>query len=208
METTDLIIAGTGIIKSFFFFFVFMDEKMINETVKVEYEKYMKYNDGSPIDSKTKEFIQFIADDKFKVETVNRLNNMFYLGKLDALKEEFVKFYFKNLENLRKENLYITKVNDVYNRIGQYILQLMRLRLVIEPEVQISKNVHPRTEIHYLAIKAYWIDDNGRKVRKFTKSLGRAENYPQGIEDKKALTDGIKLIQPVLFENYKEIYKD
>ena len=185
-----------------------MDEKMINETVKVEYEKYMKYNDGSPIDSKTKEFIQFIADDKFKVETVNRLNNMFYLGKLDALKEEFVKFYFKNLENLRKENLYITKVNDVYNRIGQYILQLMRLRLVIEPEVQISKNVHPRTEIHYLAIKAYWIDDNGRKVRKFTKSLGRAENYPQGIEDKKALTDGIKLIQPVLFENYKEIYKD
>lgn len=208
VEHTELIITGVGIIKSFFFFFLYMTEEMMNETVKLEYDEYMKYNTGSDTDSRTKEFIQFIADDKFKIETFNKSVNWSYLSTLKKLKEDFVKFYFKSLENITKENFDMTQANHVYNRIGSYIIQLMRLRLVIEPEVQISKNVHPRTEIHYLAIKAYWIDDNGKKVRKFTKSLGRAENYPAGTEDKHALTDGIKLIQPVLYEHYKELYNE
>jgi hypothetical protein len=208
METTSIILAGAGVIKSFYFFFFFMTEEMMNVAVKAEYDKYMKLNEGSGKDKRTQEFIQFIADDKFNEETYKRADNWTYLAALSKLKETFVKFYFKNLDDLKTELIDMKGVNDVYNRIGQYIIQLMRLRKVIEPEVQISKNVHPRTDINYLAIKAYWIDDNGKKVRKFTKSLGRAENYPQGIEDKQALTDGIKLIQPVLFENYKELYTE
>lgn len=208
METTSIILAGTGIIKSFFFFFLFMNEEMTNEAVKAEYDKYMKLNEGSGNDKRTKEFVQFIADDKFGEETYKKVDNWTYLATLSKLKETFVKFYFKSLADLNNDHIDMMRVNDVYNRIGQYIIQLMRLRLVIEPEVQISNNVHPRTDINYLAIKAYWIDDNGKKVRKFTKSLGRVENYPQGIEDKQALIDGLKLIQSVLFENYQELYKD
>jgi len=208
METTSIILAGTGIIKSFYFFFFFLSEEMMNEAVKAEYDNYMRLNKGSVQDKRTNEFIQFIADDKFNKETYVKGTNWTYLSTLSKLKETFVKFYFKSLDDIRKEHIDMMRVNDVYNRIGQYIIQLMRLRLVIEPEVQISNNVHPRTDINYLAIKAYWIDDNGKKVRKFTKSLGRVENYPQGIEDKQALTDGLKLIQPVLFENYQELYKD
>lgn len=208
METTSIILAGAGIIKSFYFFFLFMTQEMMNEAVKAEYDKYMKLNAGSASDKRTNEFIQFIADDKFDLETYKKADNWSYLSALSKLKETFVKFYFKNLADLNKDQIDMMRVNDVYNRIGQYIIQLMRLRCVIEPEVQISKNVHPRTGIKYLAIKAYWIDDNGKKVRKFTKSIGRAENYSQGIEDKQALTDGIKLVQPVLFENYQELYKE
>jgi hypothetical protein len=184
------------------------DEKTMNATVKAEYDKYLKLNEGSLFDKNTNEFIQSISDDRFKEDTYKKSNNWIYLDTLKKLKEEFVKFYFKSLEEIRKEYSDISRANHVHNRIGQYIIQLMRLRLVIEPDVQISKNVHPRTGLHYLAIKAYWIDDYGRKVRKFTKSLGRAENYPQGIVDEKALYDGINLIQPVLFENYKELYPD
>jgi hypothetical protein len=183
-----------------------MSEEMMNESVKTEYDNYMKFNEGSSNDKQTKEFIQFIADDKFNKETYIKGGNWTYLAALSKLKETFVKFYFKNLDDIGKEHIDTTRVNDVYNRIGQYIIQLMRLRLVIEPDVQISKNVHPRTNFQYLAIKAYWIDDNGKKVRKFTKSIGRAENYPQGIKDNQAMVDGIKLFQPVLYEEYKDTY--
>ncbi len=97
-------------------------------------------------------------------------------------------------------------IADLDARISEYVIQLMRLRLVIQPDVKISRNKHPRTTHSYLAIKAYWISDSGKRERKFTKSVGRIENYPQKEKDPQALADGIKLIQPVLFENYQEIY--
>lgn len=208
MITTVSIVTDPGVTQSLLLFLLLLTDEMMDVRVKNEYDSFMKFSEGSITDKTTDEFIRFIADDKFRSGTFLLGGNATYLATLKKLKESFVRFYFKNLDDIRKEYTDITRVNNVYDRIGKYIIQIMRLRHVIEPEVQISKNVHPRTGHHYLAIKAYWIDDNGKKVRKFTKSIGRAENYPQGIEDKKALSDGIKLIQPVLFENYQEIYKD
>jgi hypothetical protein len=163
---------------------------------------------GLTITPRIKEIIRFIAEDKFGEEVYKNSLNWAYLSNLKTLKETFVKFYFRKLRDLENLNPGLEGVSDIDEMISKYIIQLMRLRLVIDPEVHISKNVHPRTNHHYLAIKAYWIDDNGKKVRKFTKSVGRAESYPGGIEDKQALADGIKLIQPVLFKNYQKIYND
>ena len=167
----------------------------------------MKLREGKPTSHRTKEIIQFIADDKFDEKLYKDSLNWTYLSTLKDLKEEFVTFYFMKLKDLESGELDIDSVADLDSRISEYVIQLMRLRLVIQPDVKISKNVHPRTGHSYLAIKAYWIDDSGKKVRKFTKSIGRSENY-QGIKDQQALADGIQLVQPVLFENYQELYKD
>ncbi len=206
MVELDFILAGSGVVHGLLLLLFQPTEETMNETLKKEYDGFMKLRKGTSSSHRTKEIIQFIADDKFDEGVYKDSLNWTYLSTLKNLKEGFVRFYFKKLNELENEKLDMDCVADIDNRIGEYVIQLMRLRLVIQPEVRISKNVHPRTGHSYLAIKAYWIDDSGKKVRKFTKSVGRSENY-QGIKDHQALADGIKLVQPVLFENYQEIYK-
>ena len=178
----------------------------MNETVQKEYDGFMKLQKGSSSTVNTREFIRLVSEDHFNEDVYRNSENCTYLAILKKLKESIVEFYFTKIQDIESLNMDLKIIADINDRIGHFILQLMKLRLVIQPEVQISMNVHPRTNIKYLAIKAYWIDDNGKKIRKFTKSIGRAENYPKGIKDDKALTDGIKLIQPVIFEAYKEEY--
>lgn len=206
MEEFNLILAGSGVIHGLLLLLFQPTEETMNETVQKEYDGFMKLREGKTTSHRTKEIIQFIADDKFNEELYKDSHNWTYLSTLKNLKEEFVIFYFMKLKDLENGNLDIDSIADLDARISEYVIQLMRLRLVIQPDVKISKNVHPRTGHRYLAIKAYWIDDSGKKVRKFTKSIGRSENY-QGIKDQQALADGIKLVQPVLFENYNELYK-
>ncbi len=206
MVELDFILAGSGAIHGLLLLLFQPTEETMNETVQKEYEGFMKLREGKSTSHRTKEIIQFIADDKFEEGVYKDSLNWSYLSTLKNLKEEFVSFYFKKLSDLENENLDMDNVADLDARISEYVIQLMRLRLVIQPNVKISKNVHPRTGHSYLAVKAYWIDESGKKVRKFTKSIGRSENY-QGIKDQQALADGINLVQPVLFENYQELYK-
>lgn len=208
METTSIILAGTGVIQSLLLLLFQPTNENMNEIVTKDYENFMKLKEGSSSTLRTRELIRFIADDSFGEDIYKDSDNWTYLAELKRIKEAFVRFYFSKLKEIGSSYKDLDIIADADNRIGQFVIQLMRLRLVIQPEVQISKNVHPRTNLKYLAIKGYWIDDNGKKIRKFTKSIGRAESYTQGIEDKQALIDGIKLIQPVLFENYQELYKE
>jgi hypothetical protein len=208
MEEVNLILAGSTVIHGLLLLLFQPTEESMNDTVQKEFDGFMKLREGTSTSHRTKEIIQFIADDKFDEGVYKDSLNWTYLSTLKNLKEEFVTFYFKKLKDLENENLDMDSIADLDARISEYVIQLMRLRLVIQPDVKISTNVHPRTTHPYLAVKAYWIDESGKKVRKFTKSIGRAENYPQGRKDPKALADGIKLVQPVLFETYKELYTE
>ncbi|BBE17589.1 hypothetical protein AQPE_1745 [Aquipluma nitroreducens] len=208
MELVDLIIGGTGVVKGLLLLLgLGYDEKIMKEEIKRYYEDFMKMK-STPADNKVDELIAFVVDDNFKPGTHQRGQNWGYLFALKNLKESIVKFYFTSLEEIQKGKGEFTDVRDVYLRISEYMLQLMRLRIVIDPDYKLSRNKHPQTGITYLAIKAYWIDDEGKKVRKFTKSIGREDHYKDGIDDKKAAEDGLKLIQPVLYDYYKEIYPD
>ena len=206
METTSIILAGTGVIQALLLLLFQPTEENMNETVQKEYDSFMKLQKGSSSTVNTREFIRLVSEDHFNENVYRNSDNWTYLAILKKLKESIVEFYFTKIQNIESLNMDLEIIADVNDRIGHYVLQLMKLRLVIQPEVQISMNVHPRTNIKYLAIKAYWVDHNGKKIRKFTKSIGRAENYPKGIKDEIALVDGIKLIQPVIFETYKEEY--
>ncbi len=209
MELIDLIIGGAGVVKGLLLLLgLGYDEKVMKEDIKRYYEDFMKMKGVPSTNGKVDEFIAFVVDDNFKAGTHQRTQNWGYLFDLKNLKETIVKFYFASLDELQKGEREFTDVRDVYLRINEYMHQLMRLRIVIDPDYKLSRNKHPQTGITYLAIKAYWLDDDGKKVRKFTKSIGREEQYKDGIDDKKAEEDGLKLIQPVLYDYYKEIYPD
>jgi primase-polymerase (primpol)-like protein len=80
--------------------------------------------------------------------------------------------------------------------------------MVINPDYSLSKNKHQQTDHTYLAVKAYWLDDEGKKVRQFARSMGREESYKGGIDGDQAWDEGLKVIQPVIYEYYKNIYPD
>ncbi len=209
MEFFDLIIGGTGVVKGLLILLgLGIDEKTMKEEIKRYYDDFMKMKGTPTKNDEVDKLIAFISDDKFEPGTYQRSENWGYLATLKSLKEKIVKFYFTSLEELQKGKDGFTDVRDVHLRINGFLLQLMRLRMVINPDYKLSKNKHPQTDHTYLAVKAYWIDDEGKKERKFTKSVGREDSYKEGIKDKQAEKDGLNLIQPVLYDYYKDIYPD
>lgn len=209
MEFFDLIIGGTGVVKGLLLLLgLGMDEKSMKEEIKRYYDEFMKMKGAPSANGKVDELIALISNDKFKPDTYQRPENWGYLATLKSLKEKIVKFYFTSIDELQKDKGEFTDVRDVYLRINSYLLQLMRLRIVINPDYKLSKNKHPQTNHTYFAIKSYWIDDEGKRVRKFTKSIGREESYKNGIDDEQTIKDGLNLIQPVMYDYYKEIYPD
>jgi hypothetical protein len=216
MEFVDLIIGGTGIVKGILLLLgLGMDEKSLGAEIKRYYDELMKMKGAPQTNGKVDELIALIIDDKFddpkKPKTFNvfqRPENWGYLATLKNLKEKIVKFYFTSLEELKNENGKFTDVRDVQLRISDYLLQLMRLRMVIKPDYKVSRNKHPQTDHTYYAVKAYWIDDEGKKVRQFARSMGREETYKGGIKGEQAQLEGLNVIQPVMYDYYKNIYPD
>ncbi len=174
-----------------------------------------KKNDMKEIDKKIEKYFE---DHKGIVKTRSAINMLrwafndnfeswlLYVGsanmkKLDSLKEEFLNFYFLNISKNKSD----IKLNiDVHNKIDEYMIRIMKLRMIIEPDIQIALNVHTQTKITYLIAKSYWIDEDGNKVRKFTKSLGRAEEFKDGINDINAKQVADKKIKEIMIQTYKD----
>ncbi len=129
MVELDFILAGSGAIHGLLLLLFQPTEETMNETVQKEYEGFMKLREGKSTSHRTKEIIQFIADDKFEEGVYKDSLNWSYLSTLKNLKEEFVSFYFKKLSDLENENLDMDNVADLDARISEYVIQLMRLRL-------------------------------------------------------------------------------
>jgi len=51
------------------------------------------------------------------------------------------------------------------------------------------------------------LNDEGIKERKFFKSLGKFDTYPNGIEDRSAILEGRRKIREVMLSEYLKIYK-
>ena len=78
--------------------------------------------------------------------------------------------------------------------------------MIVEPSIQIATNVHTQSKITYLIAKSFWYDEDGNKIRKFTKSLGRAEDYLHGIDDFNAKKEADNKIKEIMIQTYKDEY--
>jgi len=171
--------------------------KMLIDNVMSKYPNYKNNPDVA-------DMIHFIYNDGFKDETYINQSNISYLFDLKMLKDTFTAFYFKSLDEVKDD---YEKVCDLHSRIGRFGLQISRLRMVIEPEVTISNNVHSVSKNEYLIGKSYWLNEEGKKIRKFTKLIGRLDEYPGGRTSEKAITDATLKLQEVMYQYYNETYK-
>ena len=204
LELFDIVLAGSVTMKSLLLLLavpetVAVENKNSNKNIENVMAKHPEYKDNIDVN----DMMKFIFNDNFKQETYLDQNNITYLYELKILKDTFSEYYFKSLDEIKGNHRFVC---DVHSRIGRLGLQLMRLRSIIEPQFNISINPHNQTKIDYLVVKSYWLNDEGKKVRKFTKSIGRLDEIKDGRTSKEASELGRVKIQEVMFGHYKEIY--
>lgn len=209
MEALEIItMAGSGVgvvVKSLLLLLVKPEDLIEEKHVEDMLEKYnCKVTDQS-VYNHIRSFISIIYDDKFDSGLYSKPGITYLFSMLERLRDKILTLYTKEI-NIITESPEYERVYDVYAKLEGLILQLMRLRMVIQPDFQFSKNVHPVSNIAYLAAKGFWIDDDGKKVRTFTKSLGRLDEYKGGKNDPKATETARDRLRDTLYRKYKEIY--
>ena len=174
------------------------DNKKNQEMIETFFSENPKLKNIPPVQS----VIEFICQDNFKDETYKIDSNFGFWDGLAALKSQMQTFYTHNVCESNKG----VQFHEFHTKFYQMSLQLKRLRLVIQPEFHVIKNVHPVSKIPYLSVRGFWLDDNEKKVKIFTKSLGREDSYVEGKNDSEMLRDAAKQIQELSFAKYKEVY--
>lgn len=203
-EFFDILVAGSTTLTSLLLLLAVPEVLLEDANTKRNIENMLSKHPEYSNDIDVIQMIKFIYNDGFEPEIYLDQNNITYLYELKLLKETFIEYYFKSLEEVKTNQKYVC---DVHKHIGNYSLQLLRLRSVIKPEFNISLNPHKQTGNEYLVVKSYWLDDSGKKIRKFTKSIGRREEFPGDIrKNMKAKAVALEKIKEVMFLHYKEIY--
>lgn len=144
----------------------------------------------------------FINNDGFKKDHSHD-PRQYLIHELNSVKKEFHNNLYSKLGDSKWKT-----VDEVHNGISEYIIRIMRLRCIIEPHFQIGKNTHPRTKISYLAMKAYWVDDNGTPIRKYTRNIGRVDEIVQNEKiSEEALNNAKQHIENLMWNEYRQKYK-
>jgi len=217
METLNMILSGTGLgamaVKSLLLLLLKPEDLFTDEYVKIQIDNFMNTHHDVKNVNEVEKFVTLVYNDKFTIDTLSRNENRLLLINLSTLKDRILKFYFDQLNQIQDES--IKMVCDVQTTLDKLFLQLVRFRMVIQPEIQISQNIHPVSKISYIAVKSFWIDDNGEKRREFTRSLGPLEDYGYKTYDKeivsnnpKVIEESLKRIQEVIYARYKEYYPE
>lgn len=178
------------------------------EEIQEDIESIMKEFSGIVDQKNIRRNIEWIVDDKISEEIINNPRNRKYAFKLLEVKNEFIAFYNSLINEVKNKAEYkdINKVCDMIARYDSYKLHISRLRMLINPKIQITINVHKITRITYLTLKGFWLNDDGKEVRIHSSSMGRSEQYKNGKEDEQAKIDGIVRFQQKLIDQYENLY--
>jgi len=202
-ELLDILVAGSMTMKSLILLLPTHTLSDNDVNAKLNIDKIMAKHPNYLKNHEINNLVNFIFIDNFKTDPHLNPNNLDYLFELKVVKETFSAYCFKSLDEIKENHQF---VSDVYSRIGAYVIQLLRIRSIVDPEYKISVNSHNVSNYDYLIVKSYWINDEGKKERKFSKLIGRSDEFPGGKMGEKAQEVGLTKIQEVMFAHYKEIY--
>lgn len=172
-----------------------------NPLIAEYYPNYLELKEKT----EAEEFIKIVLQDAFKEETRNdkSLTHLHY--RLERLKKELIKIYFTSL---KKEKEFLDNyeyVADINSLLAKHFLQMKRLQLVIQPDLQIATSVHTVSTITYMTARGFWLTDSGERKRKFVKSLGRLDEF-ESKKDPKIHLIAVKKIREASLKEYNEKY--
>jgi hypothetical protein len=84
-----------------------------------------------------------------------------------------------------------------------------KVRLMIEHDLSIVENLHKPSGVTYIIARAYWIDNNGKKFRKFIKNMGAMEKVYVNGEIPSFKREEVEFtINQMMLEQYRKDYPD
>lgn len=184
-----LISLSLATIKSFFFFF----PGDINK------------ESGSDFNETDKELERWLNEDEISTYQIKNPLNKKYLKELEILKKEFREIYYGKVSKIAKEASGIS-VSQLLSIILANKVQIARLRFVISPETFINIHEHPTTGYKYSVMRAYWISDNLKKVKKYSYSIGNAEKLNKAEYDR-LVKEAYSALKKTLEDVYETQYR-
>jgi hypothetical protein len=150
-------------------------------------------------DKKTEDFLNF---DGFQPETIRDVENSLFLKELQRLKDVYRENYYGEIKGSSNT---INQLNRLF-KVSR--IQISRLRLLIQPDTIVSVNKSSNNEHKYSVMRGYWIDDSGKKVLKFSLSLGNTSNlmFKNGEYDHKTIKNAENEIKAKIKDLYIVTY--
>lgn len=161
---------------------------------------------GVPKGPNESQFEDWLNNDGFKADTLKDGSKKALIMELENLKTKF-------RNNLNDSNLIkdengnpITPLKTT-ELITAAMIQIDKLRLIIEHDLSIVKNLHKASGVNYVVARAYWIDDRGKKFRKFAKNIGSDEKVMENGKIPTWRLDEVeKEIDRMMLNQYREEY--
>ena len=152
-------------------------------------------------------FEDWLNNDGFKYDPEKYGEKKFLFNELDKLKSEFKSLINKD-ESILDENGKNVSPITVYNWIEQKKIQIDKVRLMIDHVISYGTNLHAPTGVKYVVFRAYWINNQGKKFRKFAKNIGSEEKVlVKGKVPTYKLDEVEKEIDQMMWDQYKSEYK-
>ncbi len=80
--------------------------------------------------------------------------------------------YNQNLKTILGNDSIEVSAKDIIYLIESYCIKAKRLLFVADPDYSLSTGFSKKSNKKYETIKAFWINDEGQKVRSFSKNVG------------------------------------
>ena len=147
---------------------------------------------------------KILNDDDISEETKKNPLKFNYLKKLVKLEQKLELTLECTPQQLMSMGD-IKTIPDVFDFIDSLLLQIARLRMVIEPEYMTNKQVHTQTLKSYIILRILWLDDSMKKIKKYSVSLGAGDSIK--TIDKNTLEQEKKNLNQQLEQLYLDTYK-
>jgi hypothetical protein len=152
-------------------------------------------------------FEEWLNNDGFKYNPEQYGDKKFLFTELEKLKKDFRQLINKD-ESIVDANGKNVPAITIFNWIQLKKIQIEKVRLMINHEISFGTNLHTPTGVRYVVFRAYWINNEGKKFRKFAKNIGAEDKVLlNGKVPTHKLNEVEMEIDRMMWEQYKSEYK-
>jgi len=151
---------------------------------------------------------EFINNDGFKTNPEKDPNKTYLINELNKVKKNFRADLDDNgtLKDISGNTL---SPRGIYQLIIAHKIRIRKLRLIIEQEILITKNVQKPSGTVYLIARKYWVGNGEKKLKKFSKNLGaESKVLVKGKIPTSYLIQAEKELEKKMWEQYRSEYPE
>lgn len=115
------------------------------------------------------EFSEFIENDGFTVDPTRDPKMKEFVKELELVKNEFKKYLLTE---------YLIQPIASYQTTKAISIRIRKIRMIIQFKTYISFNLDHRGD-KYLVARAYWLNHNGKQIKKIAKVLGKEDSIKE-----------------------------